>query len=101
MSLSTDPTLWPVASVEAVRDHFPALKRRHHDIPVAYFDGPGGTQVPLRVAEAMTNYLLTTTRTPIGSTRRASRPTPRSWPRARPSPTSWADGRPRSPSAPT
>ena len=46
-----------VASVEEIRAHFPALARRHNGYPVAYFDGPGGTQVPRAVAEAMTDYL--------------------------------------------
>jgi cysteine desulfurase family protein (TIGR01976 family) len=58
MSLSADPLLSSVDPVDVIRDHFPALKRRHHGLPVAYFDGPGGTQVPLSVAEAMTNYVL-------------------------------------------
>jgi cysteine desulfurase family protein (TIGR01976 family) len=40
-----------------IRSHFPALERRHGGQPVAYFDGPGGTQVPRRVVEAMTDYL--------------------------------------------
>jgi cysteine desulfurase family protein (TIGR01976 family) len=47
-----------VASVEQIRSHFPALARTTHDgRPVAYFDGPGGTQVPRAVAEAMVDYL--------------------------------------------
>lgn len=46
-----------VASVEAIRTHFPALERRHHGHPVAYFDGPGGTQVPRMVGDAMLDYL--------------------------------------------
>lgn len=46
-----------VAGVEAIRAHFPALQRVHNGVPVAYFDGPGGTQVPRAVAEAMTDYL--------------------------------------------
>jgi cysteine desulfurase family protein (TIGR01976 family) len=45
------------APVEAVRTHFPALGREHHGKPVAYFDGPGGTQVPREVVEAMSDYL--------------------------------------------
>ena len=45
-------------SVDAIRSHFPALHRRESGVPVAYFDGPGGTQVPRAVAEAMTDYLL-------------------------------------------
>jgi cysteine desulfurase family protein (TIGR01976 family) len=40
-----------------IRSHFPALDRRYGDYPVAYFDGPGGTQVPRPVAEAMVDYL--------------------------------------------
>ncbi len=47
-----------VASVEAIRARFPALERRHDGRPVAYFDGPGGTQVPREVAAAVSDYLL-------------------------------------------
>jgi cysteine desulfurase family protein (TIGR01976 family) len=47
-----------IASVEQIRAHFPALKRRYNGYPVAYFDGPGGTQTPLSVAEAVKDYLL-------------------------------------------
>ncbi len=46
-----------VATTDAIRAHFPALERRHHGYPVAYFDGPGGTQAPRAVGEAMTAYL--------------------------------------------
>ena len=46
-----------VASTREIRDHFPALGRRVEGEPVAYFDGPGGTQVPRAVVEAMTDYL--------------------------------------------
>jgi cysteine desulfurase family protein (TIGR01976 family) len=41
-----------------VRRDFPALERRYESLPVAYFDGPGGTQVPRQVVEAMTDYLF-------------------------------------------
>lgn len=47
-----------VASEERIRAHFPALVRRHGGKPVAYFDAPGGTQVPEIVAEAVREYLL-------------------------------------------
>ncbi|HSA57809.1 MAG TPA: cysteine desulfurase-like protein [Gemmatimonadaceae bacterium] len=47
-----------VADVQAIRGHFPALERRHGGEPVAYFDGPGGTQVPRAVADAMRDYLF-------------------------------------------
>jgi cysteine desulfurase family protein (TIGR01976 family) len=46
-----------VASVDEIRSQFPALRRVHNGLPVAYFDGPGGTQVPRRVVEAMSDYL--------------------------------------------
>jgi cysteine desulfurase family protein (TIGR01976 family) len=46
-----------VQSVDAIRAQFPALARLEQGTPVAYFDGPGGTQVPRAVAEAMTDYL--------------------------------------------
>ena len=46
-----------VASVEDIRSHFPALGRMHNGQSVAYFDGPGGTQVPRRVVKAMSDYL--------------------------------------------
>jgi cysteine desulfurase family protein (TIGR01976 family) len=52
-----NPDAAPVASTRAIRAHFPALERTHRGAPVAYFDGPGGTQVPRAVVEAMTNYL--------------------------------------------
>ncbi len=51
-------SLSDVASVEVIRSHFPALQRHHGGRPVAYFDGPGGTQVPRQVADAMVQYLL-------------------------------------------
>jgi cysteine desulfurase family protein (TIGR01976 family) len=44
-------------AVEEIRRHFPALARIHNGYPVAYFDGPGGTQVPRTVVEAMNDYL--------------------------------------------
>jgi cysteine desulfurase family protein (TIGR01976 family) len=47
-----------VASTEEIRSYFPALARLHRERPVAYFDGPGGTQVPRAVVQAMTDYLL-------------------------------------------
>ena len=45
------------AGLEVIRKHFLALERRHGGNPVAYFDGPGGTQVPRTVVEAMSDYL--------------------------------------------
>ena len=47
-----------IRSLESIRADFPALCRREGAHDVAYFDGPGGTQVPLQVANAVTDYLL-------------------------------------------
>ncbi len=46
-----------IISIEEIRRFFPALARTHNGYPVAYFDGPGGTQVPRTVVEAMNDYL--------------------------------------------
>jgi cysteine desulfurase family protein (TIGR01976 family) len=47
-----------ILPINQIRSHFPSLKRTHNNFPVAYFDGPGGTQVPNIVVEAVSNYLL-------------------------------------------
>src|SRR5918911_3538882 len=54
---SSRAAIGSVASVEEIRAHFPALERRHNGHAVAYFDGPGGTQTPRAVVEAMADYL--------------------------------------------
>lgn len=46
-----------VLTTEDIRRWFPALRRMEGGNPVAYFDGPGGTQVPQPVIDAMTDYL--------------------------------------------
>lgn len=38
------------------RGLFPALRRELHGTPLAYFDGPGGTQVPQSVIDAVSDY---------------------------------------------
>jgi len=55
--VTTTVQMTGVARLDAIRAEFPALLRAHRGQPVAYFDGPGGTQVPRPVAEAMTDYL--------------------------------------------
>ena len=40
-----------------VRDDFPALSRQVDGQPVIFLDGPGGTQSPVAVIEAMAGYL--------------------------------------------
>jgi cysteine desulfurase family protein (TIGR01976 family) len=43
--------------LEQIRSSFPALGRTHGGRRVAYFDGPGGTQVPEQVVQAVGDYL--------------------------------------------
>jgi len=43
--------------VEAVRAQFPALTRLHEGRPVAYLDGPGGSQVARSSIDAMRGYM--------------------------------------------
>ncbi len=43
--------------IELVRQQFPALRRTHNGKPVAYFDGPGGSQVVATCIEAMADYM--------------------------------------------
>jgi len=57
MSTTSRQPQTQVAAVTEIRKHFPALERVHNGYPVAYFDGPGGTQVPRSVVEQMTDYL--------------------------------------------
>jgi cysteine desulfurase family protein (TIGR01976 family) len=57
MSTTSRQSQIEVAPVSEIRRHFPALERVHNGYPVAYFDGPGGTQVPRYVVEKMSDYL--------------------------------------------
>ena len=54
---NVNPAANAVKSVEEIRQQFPALQRVIAGYPVAYFDGPGGTQVPRSVVEAMNDYM--------------------------------------------
>jgi cysteine desulfurase family protein (TIGR01976 family) len=47
-----------LATIDEIRSRFPALSRTHGAHLVAYFDGPGGTQVPGEVPVAMADYLF-------------------------------------------
>ncbi|MEI6448831.1 MAG: aminotransferase class V-fold PLP-dependent enzyme, partial [Actinomycetes bacterium] len=44
--------------VAYVRSQFPALRRLIDGRPAAYLDGPGGTQTPRRVLDAVRDYLV-------------------------------------------
>lgn len=52
-----DTTPSAVMDLATIQEAFPALRRRHRGHPVAYLDGPGGTQVPQVVMGAMVDYL--------------------------------------------
>jgi len=57
-TIATDRATTDIASIDDIRRQFPALERVHDGHPVAYFDGPGGTQVPRSVVDAMAEYLF-------------------------------------------
>src|SRR5262245_18920758 len=56
--MSTAQKESPAVTTEEIRAQFPALAREHNGFPVAYFDAPGGTQVPQVVVDAVADYLL-------------------------------------------
>ena len=60
--------------IDAVRAQFPALNRPVDGRPPVFLDGPGGTQVPRRVVDAVGDYLSAATATTAASSprRRAS-----------------------------
>jgi len=49
----------PAFDVAAIRAQFPALRRQQDGRPVVFLDGPGGTQVPDRVIDAVAGYYRT------------------------------------------
>jgi len=51
---SATPDSYPI---DLVRPQFPALRRLHNGRPVAYFDGPGGSQVVASSIDAMADYM--------------------------------------------
>jgi cysteine desulfurase family protein (TIGR01976 family) len=46
----------PAFDVAALRQRFPALSLEQDGRPIVFFDGPGGTQVPDTVIDAVTSY---------------------------------------------
>lgn len=46
----------PAFDVDPLRAEFPALAREQDGRPVVFLDGPGGTQVPQRVIDAVSTY---------------------------------------------
>jgi cysteine desulfurase family protein (TIGR01976 family) len=49
----------PPFDPSALRSEFPALAREQDGRPVVFLDGPGGTQVPQRVIDAVSDYYRT------------------------------------------
>ena len=49
-------TIFDAGTAMRARKDFPALERTHNGQPLAYFDGPGGTQVPNAVIGAVADY---------------------------------------------
>lgn len=47
----------PALDLNYVRSQFPSLAQTVNGHSAAFFDGPGGTQVPQRVIDAISNYL--------------------------------------------
>ena len=50
-------TARPTPDLTYIRSQFPSLAQTVNGHPAAFLDGPGGTQVPQRVIDAITNYL--------------------------------------------
>src|SRR5215471_14461511 len=47
----------PALDLDSVRAQFPSLAQTVNGHPTAFLDGPGGTQVPQRVIDAISGYL--------------------------------------------
>jgi cysteine desulfurase family protein (TIGR01976 family) len=77
-----------VLDVDAIRSRFPALAAR-----AAYFDGPGGSQVPQQVIDAMTGYLRDSNAN-LGGSFRTSRESDRVMERGRAAAADFTGGEP-------
>src|SRR5690349_18930696 len=55
--LSTKNDTTPQLDISWVREQFPSLSQTANGYPAAFLDGPGGTQVPRRVIQAIGDYL--------------------------------------------
>jgi cysteine desulfurase family protein (TIGR01976 family) len=55
--MSSTETLAPALDLTSIRAQFPSLAQTVNGHPAAFLDGPGGTQVPQRVIDAIANYL--------------------------------------------
>ncbi|HEV2399501.1 MAG TPA: cysteine desulfurase-like protein [Candidatus Sulfotelmatobacter sp.] len=55
--MSTTQTTSPAIDLTYIRSQFPSLSQTVNGHPAAFLDGPGGTQVPQRVIDAISAYL--------------------------------------------
>jgi cysteine desulfurase family protein (TIGR01976 family) len=55
--MSTTSLLAPALVLTYIRSQFPSLAQTVNGPPAAFLDGPGGTQVPQRVIDAISSYL--------------------------------------------
>src|SRR4030088_664761 len=55
----TENVVTATLDVQWVRAQFPSLAQTVNGHPAAFLDGPGGTQVPQRVIDAISDYLAT------------------------------------------
>jgi len=55
--MSSAETLIPALDLTYIRSQFPSLSQAVNGHPAAFLDGPGGTQVPQRVIDAISSYL--------------------------------------------
>src|SRR3979409_1295126 len=53
----TEATSSTALDIHWVRSQFPTVAQTVNGHPAAFLDGPGGTQVPQRVIDAITDYL--------------------------------------------
>ncbi|MGA8272074.1 MAG: cysteine desulfurase-like protein [Candidatus Sulfotelmatobacter sp.] len=55
--MPTTEILAPTLDLTSIRAQFPSLSQLVNGHPAVFLDGPGGTQVPQRVIDAISNYL--------------------------------------------
>ena len=53
----TEPATVPTLDLTRIRSQFPSLSQTVNGHPAAFLDGPGGTQVPQGVIDAISDYL--------------------------------------------
>src|SRR5579885_1708822 len=56
--MATGEAILTHVDLQALRGQFPALAETVNGYPAVYFDAPGGTQVPQRVIDAISSYLV-------------------------------------------